>query len=163
MALRDASASKKTLLREGGEMRNMGGKLGKWPTKVDPPWCLATFSYFGDILPPYVPSSLAWQTEKWHKKNINSADRKHSTTLLRVTMMMIWTSRIWWRWLLMFWFQCRSSPWCVWPVSPNGILIAHLWRRWLPFNGLQYNWLNMYFQWGFDSLFWWERFWFHCK
>ena len=116
----------------------------------DPPRCLATFSNFGDILPPYVPSSLAWQTEKWHKKNINSADRKHSTTLLRVTMMMIWTSRIWWRWLLMFWFQCRSSPWCVWPVSPNGILIAHLWRRWLPFNGLQYNWLNMYYQWGFD-------------
>ena len=112
---------------------------------------------------PYVCSSLAWQTEKWHKKNINSADRKHSTTLLRVTMMMVWTSRIWWRWLLMFWFQCRSSPWCVWPVSPNGILIAHLWRRWLPFNGLQYNWLNMYYQWGFDSLFWWERFWFHYQ
>ena len=96
----------------------------------------------------YVCSGLASPTEKWHKKNINSADRKHSTTLLRVTMMMIWTSKIWWRWLLMFWFQCRSSPWCVWPVSPNGILIAHLWRQWLPFNGLQYNWLNMYFQWG---------------
>ena len=40
--------------------------------------CPATFAYFGDIL-PYVCSSLAWQTEKWHKTNINSADRKHST------------------------------------------------------------------------------------
>ena len=74
---------------EGGEMRNMGGKLGKCPTKVDPPRCLATFSYFGDILPPYVPSSLAWQTEKWHKKNINSADRKHSTNIPSKMMMII--------------------------------------------------------------------------
>ena len=47
------------------------------------------FAYFGNSLPPYVCSSLARQTEKWHKKNINSADRKHSTTLPRVTMMMV--------------------------------------------------------------------------
>ena len=40
---------------------------------------------------PYVCSSLAWQTEKWHKKNINSADRKHSTNLLNVMMMMVRT------------------------------------------------------------------------
>ena len=49
------------------------------------------FAYFGKSL-PYVCSSLARQTEKWHKKNINSADRKHSTNLPRVTIMMVRTT-----------------------------------------------------------------------
>ena len=54
----------------------------------DPVCLAATFAYFGGFL-RYVCSSLGRQTEKWHKKNINSADRKHSTNLPRVTMMMV--------------------------------------------------------------------------
>ena len=56
----------------------------------DPVCLAATFAYFGGFL-RYVCSSLGRQTEKWHKKNINSADRKHSTNLPRVTMMMVRT------------------------------------------------------------------------